>query len=126
SSAIESVRRQSYRNFELIVQDCMSDDGTSELLTGIDDIEVDLAREPDGGIGDAVSRALSRCRGPIVGSIDSDNLLFPGALHRVSEHFARFPADAAAYGAVEILDERGVTLNVFHPGRFNLLRVFEC
>ena len=126
SSAIESVRRQSYRNFQLIVQDCMSDDGTSELLTGIDDIEVDLAREPDGGIGDAVSRALSRCRGPIIGSIDSDNLLHPGALDRVAEHFARSPADAAAYGAVEMIDEAGAVLDLFRPARFNLLRLLDC
>jgi hypothetical protein len=126
TSAIESVRRQSYGNFQLIVQDCMSDDGTSELLTGIDDIEVDLAREPDGGIGDAVSRALSRCRGPIVGSIDSDNLLHPGALDRVAEHFARSPADAAAYGAVEMIDEAGAVLDIFRPARFNLLRVLDC
>src|SRR5207248_881164 len=68
SRAIESVREQLYPNLELVVQDCMSEDGTSELLAKINDIDVDLIREPDGGIGDAVARALSRCRGPIVGS----------------------------------------------------------
>lgn len=125
-SAIESVRAQLYTNLQLVVQDCMSDDGSSELLAGIDEIEIDLVREPDGGIGDAVSRALSRCRGPIVGSIDSDNLLRPGTLHRVAEHFARFPAEAAVYGAVEMIDRAGVSLDVFRPGRFNFLRVLEC
>jgi glycosyltransferase involved in cell wall biosynthesis len=125
-SAIESIRGQLYANLQLVVQDCMSDDGSSELLAGVDDIEVDLVREADGGIGDAVSRALSRCRGPIVGSIDSDNLLRPGALHRVAEHFGRFSAEAAVYGAVGMIDEAGANLDVFRPGRFNFLRVLEC
>jgi len=125
-TAMESVRRQLYPNLQLIVQDCMSEDGSSELLAGIDDFDVDVVREPDDGIGDAVARALSRCRGPIVGSIDSDNLLGPGALHRVAEHFSRSPADAAAYGAVEMIDEAGTALDLFRPGRFNFLRVLEC
>jgi hypothetical protein len=125
-SAIESVRGQLYANLQLVVQDCMSDDGSSELLAAIDDVEVDLVREPDGGIGDAYNRALSRCRGPIVGSIDSDNLLRPGALHRVAEHFARFPTEAAVYGAVEMIDEAGHNVGLFRPGRFNFLRVIEC
>jgi len=126
ANAVDSVRKQGYDKLQLVVQDCLSEDGTSELLAGIQEIEVDLVREPDKGIGDAFSRALSRCRGQIVGSIDSDNLLHFGALHRVADHFARFPAEAVVYSAVEMIDETGVSLDIFRPGPFNLLRVLDC
>src|SRR5262249_24903502 len=78
-----SAAAQTCRDFELVVQDGASTDGSLELLrsaTGLP--EVSLVSAPDAGLGDGCNRAIRRCRGDIVGTIDADNLLEPDAVAR--------------------------------------------
>jgi len=124
--ALESVRRQSYRNIELVVQDCLSTDGSTERLERFTEVPVFTRREADNGIGDANNRALKRCRGAIVGSIDSDNLLDSEAIARAVEHFAANPNDAAVYGTVQSVSAQGEKNGIFRPGPFDFLRVVAC
>ena len=60
---LQSVFRQSWADYELIVQDGASTDETSDLLRSLAHLIDDLAIEPDGGIYDAMNRALMRARG---------------------------------------------------------------
>jgi glycosyltransferase involved in cell wall biosynthesis len=126
AEALESVRQQDCRNFELIVQDCVSSDGSLECVGKLADVRVDVRSEPDSGIGDAWQRAFQRCRGDIVGSIDSDNLLKPDALSTVWAIFEQHPCAAAVYGSVEGMSEDGTVNAHFCPGPFDLLHVISC
>lgn len=60
---LQSVFEQTYQNYELIVQDGASTDGTSQMLQGfggwIDSLEI----APDEGIYDAMNRATARATG---------------------------------------------------------------
>ena len=85
--AIASLENQTYRNFEVIVQDGASRDGTANFLETLTFTRRDVVSEPDAGIGDAFNRAFGRCAGDIVGSLDSDNLLEPMPSHRSSTNF---------------------------------------
>lgn len=60
---LQSVFRQSWTDYELIVQDGASTDETSDLLRSLAHWIDDLAIEPDGGIYDAMNRALMRAQG---------------------------------------------------------------
>lgn len=60
---LQSIFSQSYRNYELIVQDGASTDETSDVLRGFGDWIDSLTIEPDGGIYDAMNRALRRATG---------------------------------------------------------------
>ncbi len=124
--AITSLRQQRYRNFELIVQDCLSTDGSLEYLREIDDIQTSIKSERDNGIGDAWKRAYQRCRGEIIGSIDSDNLLKPNALSTVVLLLQEHPAAAAVYGGVEMINEDGTTNSTFVPAPFDVLKLISC
>lgn len=121
--AIDSLRRQRYRNFELIVQDGASTDGTLAYLRGITDFPISIVSEPDTGIGEARSRAYARCRTDLVGSIDADNLLAPEALATAVAVFRQHPDAAAVYGAVELINADGSTNSLFVPPEFDLLKV---
>lgn len=124
--AVESVKRLSYPRFELVIQDGGSTDGTLELLESVSGIEdVRLAAENDSGIGDAMNRALERCRGEIIGSIDADNLLAPDALTIVAEQFGKHPDAAVIYGACDVIDVDGALVHTWIPPAFDLLRVME-
>jgi glycosyltransferase involved in cell wall biosynthesis len=122
--ALASVAAQTYRDFELIVQDCKSTDGTSVVLAGIKGLpRVDVVSELDSGIGDAYDRAVGRCRGEIIGSIDADNVLEPDALARAVAAFERFPEAAAVYGGCRVMDAEGTVLYPFMPQEFDALRL---
>jgi hypothetical protein len=124
--AIESLRRQTHTDFELIVQDGASRDGTVEYLRGISDFPVTIASVPDTGIGQARHRAYARCRTDIVASIDADNILVPEALATAVSIFRRHPEAAVVYGAVEMINDDGSPHSLFVPPEFDLLKVIAC
>jgi glycosyltransferase involved in cell wall biosynthesis len=124
--AMESLGRQTYRHFEVIVQDADSSDGTAEFLSELPFERLEVVSEPDGGIGDAYNRAFARCSGAIVTTLDSDNLLEPDALSRAVELFGESPGAAALYGAARMIDAEGGSAGLFVPAEFDLHGVMRC
>lgn len=124
--AVASLETQSFDNFELIIQDAASTDGTAEFLRQLRLPDVHMASEPDGGLGDAYNRAFPRCRGDIVGTLDSDNLLVPNALEAVDALFRRHRNAVAIYGAVTMIDVSGQQAGSFVPEAFDQLALMRC
>ena len=102
---LESVlSQQGDFELELLVQDGGSTDGTAEILRRYEGRV--LARvEKDTGQADAVNRGLRRATGDLVGWLNSDDLLLPGALARVAAAFASSPTAAWLHGSCEMVDE---------------------
>ncbi|MHC1733557.1 MAG: glycosyltransferase [Bacteroidales bacterium] len=71
SHLIASLRGQSIGNFEWVVADGGSTDGTLEILSQVDDLNIIVDSRPDCGVYDAFNRAVSLSSG--------DYLLFLGA-----------------------------------------------
>ena len=92
-------------DLELVVQDGGSTDGTLEVLERFRD-RVSLVVERDAGQADAVNRALSRARGEIVGWVNSDDLLRPGAIQAAVEAFRAAPGALWLHGRCDIIDEQ--------------------
>lgn len=125
--AIESVVAQSYRHFELIVQDGGSTDGSLEFLQGVGGIpRIQIRSQPDNGIGQAYNRAVHRCGGEIVGSIDADNLLEKDALEIVVDSFEKPEGFAALYGGCRMLEEGGQFVTSFMPSEFDIVNLLQC
>ena len=130
-AALESVAQQSVRGFEVVVQDSMSNDGTSEIfdrycvdprLEGV----LQYRREADLSLSEAKARALKRCRGAIIGSLDADNLLTRDSVKIASQYFRENPNLAALYGAQHMISADGTFKSKFFPEAFDLDRVIEC
>ena len=77
---VESVLSQNYENFEFLIQDGASTDGTVEIIQEYRDDRIKLVSEPDSGPGEALVRALHRIRGSIWGSCLSDEAMRPHAV----------------------------------------------
>jgi len=75
--AVASLESQTFDDYEVVIQDAASIDGTAEYLTRLRLPNVRMRTEADGGLGDAYNRSFPYCRGEIVGTLDSDNLLLP-------------------------------------------------
>ncbi|MFT3928200.1 MAG: glycosyltransferase family 2 protein [Myxococcales bacterium] len=101
---IESVLGQR-GDFELEyrVVDGGSTDGTVEILKRYGD-RFAWTSERDKGQCDAINKGLRAATGDIVGWVNSDDLLLPGALQRVATAFREHPEVEWVHGRCEIID----------------------
>jgi glycosyltransferase involved in cell wall biosynthesis len=102
---IGSVVGQRYPALEYVVQDGGSTDGTVEILRRWEPRLASWLSERDGGQSDAINRGFERTTGEIMGWLNSDDLLLPGALAYVSRYFAEHPEADVVYGHRIVLDE---------------------
>lgn len=83
-AAVDSVLAQSVSDFELVVCDDASTDGTQELLKSIDDIRLKSIRNPENlGPGLSRDRAIEQASAPWVALIDADDIWLPERLERL-------------------------------------------
>jgi len=74
--ALRSVQAQTWQDWELIVVDDGSTDGTAELLSGFDPRLV-LIQQANQGVTRARNTALQHCRGEFIAFLDSDDEWLP-------------------------------------------------
>ena len=95
---IESVLGQNYPALEYIIMDGGSTDGTMDIVREYGDRIAVAVSEKDHGISDAFNKGIRAATGEIVGIINSDDLLYPGALQAVSDAFEANPEADIAHG----------------------------
>ena len=88
--AVDSARAQTFGDFELLITDDGSTDGTAELLEGIDP-RISLQRQANGGIAPARNAALRRSKGEYIAFLDSDDEWLPHHLELANAFFQAFP-----------------------------------
>jgi len=103
---IDSVLSQDYPHIEYLVMDGGSTDGTLEILKSYGD-RVRWVSEPDRGQSHALNKGFQRAKGEILGWINSDDVLLPGAVTKAVEAFQRDPGLGMVYGEGFILEEDG-------------------
>lgn len=103
---IESVLAQGYPNLDYFVQDGGSTDGTVEILERYAPRLSGWVSEKDTGQSQAINRGFARVTGEIMGWLNSDDVLLPGALAAVADFFHRHPDVDAVYGHRLLLDEQ--------------------
>ncbi len=91
-------------DLEYLVFDGGSTDGTLDVLRRWEG-RLRLVVEPDRGQSDAVNKGLRAATGDLVGWLNSDDLLYPGALARVADAFRARPELVWLHGRCEIVDE---------------------
>jgi glycosyltransferase involved in cell wall biosynthesis len=124
--AVASLEAQTFDDYELVIQDAVSTDGTAEFLSQLRGLNVQMSSEPDSGLGDAYNRAFPRCRGEIIGTLDSDNLMVPRALEAVDALFRQNGTAVAIYGAVQMIDAAGQPVGSFVPEAFDQRALMRC
>ncbi|RMG58030.1 MAG: glycosyltransferase [Deltaproteobacteria bacterium] len=107
--AVESVRKQTYDDWELCICDDGSTDGTFELVRKVfgSDHRVRIERIEHGGIGKASNHALRMCRGEFVGQLDSDDLLHPRAIETMVKFLEENPSVGVVYSDYAFIDSEG-------------------
>lgn len=78
--AVDSVLNQTYRNFEVIVVDDGSTDGTSEILKKKYDQKIRYFYKENGGCASARNYGIKFARGEYIAFLDSDDKYLPDKL----------------------------------------------
>jgi len=108
--AIRSVLEQSFRDFELIVVDDGSDDGTREMIQREFPGLLTYLYQENQGVSRARNRGLELAQGEFVAFLDSDDLWLPRKLERQMAFMQSHPKAQICY-TDEIWIRRGVRVN---------------
>lgn len=84
---IQSVVSQNYPNLEYLIIDGGSKDGTLNIVEKYRDKIAVVVSEPDKGISDAFNKGIRKASGEIIGIINSDDILLPGALQTIADSY---------------------------------------
>jgi glycosyltransferase involved in cell wall biosynthesis len=110
--AIDSVLGQSFQDFELIVVDDGSTDGTESLLEGYGD-RIKALRQKNSGVSAARNAGIKAARGPWIAFLDSDDTWEPDKL-KVQTDDLRLRPDAIVHMVnCMIIDSEGQSLRQF-------------
>jgi glycosyltransferase involved in cell wall biosynthesis len=105
--AIESVLEQDYTEFEHIIVDGGSTDGTTEVLQRYPHLNV--ISESDSGIYDAVNKGLQEATGELIGWLNSDDVYADRAFNKVVAEYFEHPDSDLIAGNCEIFRCKGDT-----------------
>lgn len=115
AKAIESVLNQTFQNFELIVIDDCSHDGSWDLLKSISDPRMVLLRnEKNSGVVFSRNRGYAAAKGDFIANMDSDDICLPSRLRMQVERLNSSTEDIV--GAwVSIIDESDKETGAWEP-----------
>lgn len=108
--AVRSVTAQSVADWELLIIDDCSSDGTAEIagrLAGEDPRIRVLRNEKNAGAAKSRNRGVAEARGEWVAFLDSDDLWRSDKLEKQLELIDRHPDAALTYTASAFIDENG-------------------
>ena len=98
---ILSLINQNYKNYEHIIIDGGSEDGTIEEINKYKkDIKYFIS-EKDKGIYDAMNKGINKAEGDIIGILNADDYYFSNALEIVKNYFEKYKEIDFLFGSVE-------------------------
>lgn len=114
---VESIRRQTYSNLEILLVDDGSDDGTEKLVDELAamDERIRVFHKANGGSSSARNLGIEKASGRYLGFVDSDDYIEPQMYEKLMECIRREKVRMAQISRDEI-DEAGNRLpNVCEP-----------
>jgi glycosyltransferase involved in cell wall biosynthesis len=106
ASALESLEAQHYSNWQHLVIDGGSSDGTLAILNSQPSAQRKIISEPDEGIYFALNKGMYQADGDIIGLLHSDDFFAsPNVLEQVANAFEDPQVDAV-YGDLEYVSAR--------------------
>lgn len=127
SKCIESIKNQTFTNFEAI----LINDGTKDNSVAVaeDAIAGDerfiILHKENGGQGSARNLGLDKARGDYIAFIDSDDYVEPRFLQAMYEKIIAEDADVCTCG-VKLLDEKLTVQKLFQSNPANYLKRKDC
>ncbi len=118
---ILSIKNQNYSNFEHIIIDGGSNDGTIDIIKKYDGkYNMKWVSEKDTGIYNALNKGFDIATGDIFCWLDSDCFYLPNIFKKIVNEFAKNPKIDVVFGNILISDENGKIINYIKHTDFDL------
>ena len=105
-TALATLKKQTYQNFEVIVVDDASTDDSAVIAQRYGE-RITLLRNPSNlGVAETRNRGIRRAKGEYIVCLDADDRLLPGFVESHLQAF-RHLDDAIAYAPIQIIDQQG-------------------
>lgn len=126
--AMSSLIRQRFKDYEWVVVDGASTDGTLGIIRSFSSAPLVVISEPDRGIYDAMNKGVARAKGDYVFFLNSDDALYDeNMLEDVNSWLERNPKTDLLYGSVVNVKADGNWLRGFgHIARHNIIAGSIC
>lgn len=115
---LESVQRQTFTDFELIVINDGSSDRTLELLEQIAEPRLKVFSYSNGGLPTARNRGIAHATGEYITFLDADDLWTPDKLELQLVALQQHPQAGLAYSWTYYMDEQGASFHRCQPVNF--------
>lgn len=107
-ATLESVWAQTFTDYEIIVINDGSPDGTDALLKPFAAAgRIRYVRQPNGGQASARNQGITQARGEFIALLDDDDLWLPDKLSWQVEALRSHPESAVVYGRATPIDDTG-------------------
>lgn len=119
---IQSVLSQDYPNIEYIIVDPGSTDGSRDVVKGY---ECRIARallEPDNGPADGLNKGFSIATGEIFSFLNSDDILYPGAVSAAVKYLSNHPKVDVVSGHAKVIGPDDQILRRAYSDRMSVFR----
>lgn len=106
---LRSISAQTWSDFEIVVVNDGSTDGTGSILRRYGAVEprLTVVTQENAGIAAALNAGLSTCRGELVARIDADDIMVPERLATQVAFLDRRPELGFCGSAIELINARG-------------------
>src|SRR5215472_5655480 len=107
--AVDSVLTQTYKDFEIVITDDASTDGSADVLRvyADNDSRIKLFVNRFNYETHSVNNCIQHARGDYIAVFHSDDEFFPTKLEKQVDILDRHPEIAAVFSHVRIVDEQG-------------------
>jgi len=98
---IQSLINQTYQNYEHIIIDGGSNDGTVEIITKYKKYIKYFISENDNGLYHAMNKGIDQVGGDVIGILNADDFYYPNALEIVKNYFNKYQEIDFLFGSVK-------------------------
>ncbi len=109
--AIDCVLNQTFTDFELIIVNDGSTDGSLEVLSQVSDIRIKVFSKPNGGVSSARNKGIELSSGKYIAFLDADDLWDVNYLLEMSKLINKYPQAVMYASAYEVIEKSNKFVN---------------
>ena len=113
--AIDSILNQTFTDFEFIIINDGSTDGTREILESYSDSRIRLIHQENIGLTKSLNRGLKLARGEYIARQDADDVSYPERLSYQVVFIEKRPDVVLVGTHASFIDQRGTEFSVWRP-----------